>query len=158
MLAVHWLALAETAAVLAAAMESALAARRGREGLVERLALRQCERVQATGARRQAANPKLPLPDRVLRERALRLTVPGGVVLAVPAAVLAGALAGQAWILAFVVVHWAAIGPSAALCAVFAVWRGWIPLDDGGGGGEDDAPEPVPGGPWARAHEYRLRG
>jgi hypothetical protein len=157
-LAVHWLALVETVAVLAAALESAVAARRGREGFVERLALRLCERVRATGARRQAANPKLPLPDPVLRERALRLTVPAGVALAVPAALVAGALAGQAWILAFIVVHWAAIGPSAALCAVFAVWRGWIRLDDGGGGGGDDAPEPVPGGPCARAHEFRLSG
>jgi hypothetical protein len=156
-LAVHLLAIVETAAVLAAALESAVAGRRGREGIVERLALDLCERVAATGARRQAVNPKLPLPDSELRERAIRLTVPVGVLLAAPAAVVAGALAGQAWIPALTVMLWAAIGPSAALCSVFAVWRGWIRLDDGGGGEDPGTPEPVAGGPWARAHEYRLR-
>jgi hypothetical protein len=113
------------------------------------------------GEVRQAAHPGLPLDELRIRRRIHHLVTVCGLVLSAPgiAAVLVSDLPGETLLLAFAVATLAGMDVAVLGAIIVATWRGWMPLpDDDGGGGEDEEPdpEPLPGGPWTRAHQFNL--
>lgn len=115
------------------------------------------------GEARQADHPELPLDELRIRRRIHHLVTACGLVLSAPgiAAVLVSELPGETLLLAFAVATLAGMDVAVLGAIIVATWRGWMPLrddDDGGGGGEDEdpEPEPMPGGPWTRAHQFKL--
>jgi hypothetical protein len=113
------------------------------------------------GEARQADHPELPLDELRIRRRIHHLVTACGLVLSAPgiAAVLVSELPGETLLLAFAVATLAGMDVAVLGAIIVATWRGWMPLrDDDGGGGEDEdpEPEPMPGGPWTRAHQFKL--
>jgi hypothetical protein len=69
--------------------------------------------------------------------------------------------AGLGWSLAVAAwgaTLWLGLDVLVLAAAILMTWRGWLPPFDGGDGDDDPEPAPEPGGPWARAHVYRLSG
>jgi hypothetical protein len=146
--------------MLALQVQWRLAERRGRRPWLGLLAGGLIERAEATGAARRAGDPRLPLPDRRIKRRLHSITLAFAVLVAMPA--IAGIVtAGLGWSLAVAAwgaTLWLGLDVLVLAAAIVMTWRGWLPPFDGGDDDDDPEPAPEPGGPWVRAHVYRLKG
>jgi len=151
---------AELVALLTLAVQRGVAERAGTESWLVAGLEPAIERAVDAGEARQAGHPELPLDDDRLHRRIHHLVTACGLVLALPGLV-AIARSGLPWetmLLAFAVATLAGIDVAVLGAVIVATWRGWMPLpDDGGDDDEDLEPSPLPGGPWTRAHLFRLR-
>lgn len=151
----------ELVGLLVLGVQRGLAERRGEESwLVAALAPTLGSALEA-GEARQRAHPELPLDEERVRRRIHHLVTVCGLVLSGPglSAVVYTELPTETLLLAFALATLAGMDLAVLMAVIVATWRGWMPLPDDGGGGRDEDPEPVPlpGGPWARAHVFRLR-
>jgi hypothetical protein len=152
--------LAELVALLAVAIQWRLAARRGREGWLGRVAERLAAAAQPAGAARLASDPRLPHSEKANRRVQHYGWLACGALVALPAfaAVATNHLSIQLAVGAWFLALYCCIDVAAAGLVVLMLWLGWMPpFDDGGGGGDELLdPEPRPDGPWARAHVFDL--
>ena len=150
---------AELVALLILAVQRGASERRGGEAwLIAGLAPAIAAAMEA-GQARQAGHPGLPLDEVSIRRRISHLVTGCGLVLSIPglAAVIASELPGETLLLAFAGSTLAGMDVAVLGAIIVATWRGWMPPpDDDGGSEEDEEPEPLPGGPWTRAHQFNL--
>lgn len=149
---------AELAALATFAVQRSLAERRGEESwLIAALAPTLGSALKA-GEARQAAHPELPLDEERIQRRIFQLVAACGVLLSGPglSAVTASELPAETLLLAFAVATLVGMDVAVLAAVIVATWRGWLPLPDDDGGGGDPGLEPVPGGPWTRAHQFNL--
>ena len=141
-------------------VQRSLAERRGGGAWLIRGAEPALERAMEAGERRQGRDARLPLGEPESRQRLQNLALTASAVLALPgaAAVVASEELASEWCLpAFVLTGLLGTDVAVVLAVIVALWRGWLPLpDDGDDGDEDPELEPVPGGPYTRAHLFNL--
>jgi hypothetical protein len=113
----------------------------------------------AAGERRQGRDARLPLGEPEGRQRLqnVALTASAGLALPGAAAVIQSDLASEWCLPAFFLTGFAGTDVALVMAIVVGLWRGWLPLPDDGDDGDDDDLEPVPGGPFTRAHLFNLR-
>lgn len=149
----------ELAGLVVLGVQRSLAERRGGEAWLIRGAEPALERALAAGERRQDDDDRLPLNEPESRQRLqnLALSASAGLSLPAAAAVAASDLDSEWCIPAFLVTGLLGTDVAVVLALIVALWRGWLPLpDDGDDDDGDPELEPVPGGPWTRAHMFRL--
>jgi hypothetical protein len=116
------------------------------------------ERALEAGEERQDRNERLPLGEPESRQRLQNLALSVSAVLSLPGAVavVQSDLASEWCIPAFLLTGLLGTDVAVVLAVIVALWRGWLPIpDDGDDEGGDDL-EPVPGGPYTRAHMFKL--
>jgi hypothetical protein len=150
---------AELAALVAVGIQRSLADRRGRESWLIAALTPTIGAATESGEARQAGHPELPLDEGRIQRRIHHLVTACGLVLSVPGigAVLASQLPAETVVLAFAIATLVGMDVALLVAVIVATWRGWLPLPDDDDGG-DDGPgvEPLPGGPWTRAHQFKL--
>jgi hypothetical protein len=148
----------ELAGLVVLGVQRSVADRRGGEAWLIRGAEPALERALVAGERRQDDDDRLPLnePESRLRLQNLALTASAGLSLPAAAAVVASDLDSEWCIPAFLVTGLLGTDVAVVLALIVALWRGWLPLPDDGDDDGDPELEPVPGGPWTRAHMFRL--
>jgi len=118
------------------------------------------ERALEAGEQRQDRNERLPLGEPESRQRLQNLALTVSALLSLPgaAAVVQSELASEWCIPAFLLTGLLGTDVAVVLAVTVALWRGWLPLpDDGEDDDGDDDLQPVPGGPFIRAHLFNLR-
>jgi hypothetical protein len=156
---VLWAILAvELAGLVALGVQRSLAERRGGEAWVIRGAEPALERALEAGERRQDRDARLPLGEPESRQRLQNLALAASALISLPApaAVVASDLDSEWCIPAFFVTGVLGADVAVMVAVVVALWRGWLPLPDDGDDDGDGDLEPVPGGPWTRAHMFNL--
>jgi hypothetical protein len=141
-------------------VQRSVAHRRGGEAWLIRGAEPALERALDAGERRQGRDERLPLgePESRLRLQNLALTASAGLAFPGAAAVVQSDLASEWCLPAFFLTGFLGTDVAVVLAVIFGMWRGWLPLpDDGDDGDDDDDVQPVPGGPFTRAHVFNLR-
>ena len=149
---------AELAALGTFAVQRSLAERRGEESWLIAALTPTLGSALKAGEARQAAHPELPLDEERIQRRIFQLVAACGVLLSGPglSAVMASELPAETLLIAFAVATLVGMDVAVLAAVIVATWRGWLPLPDDGGGGEDPGLEPLPGGPWTRAHQFNL--
>ena len=149
----------ELAGLLVLGVQRGLADRRGGEAWVIRGLVPAIERAMEHGERRQQRDARLPLSEPESRQRLQNLALAASAMLALPgaAAVVASELATEWCLPAFMLTALLGADVAVVFAVILALWRGWLPLP-GDDDDDDDDPElePVPGGPWTRAHLFNL--
>jgi len=148
----------ELVALVTLGVQRSLVERRGGEAWVIRGAEPALERALESGERRQDADARLPLGEPESRQRLQNIALTASGVLALPgaAAVVQSDLASEWCLPAFLLTGLLGTDVAVVLAVVVALWRGWLPLPDDGDDSDDDDVEPVPGGPFTRAHMFKL--
>ena len=148
----------ELTGLVALGVQRSLVERRGGDAWVIRGAEPALERALEAGEQRQDRNERLPLGEPESRQRLqnLALTVSAGLSTPGAAAVVQSDLASEWCIPAFLLTGLLGTDVAVVLAIIVALWRGWLPLPDDGDDGDDDDLEPVPGGPYTRAHMFNL--
>ena len=148
----------ELAGLVTLGIQRSVAERHGREAWLIRAAGPALERALDAGQKRQGRNDRLPLGEPESRQRLGNLALTASAVLSLPAAaaVVASDLASEWCIPAFMLTGLLGTDVAVLIAVTVALWRGWLRLPDDGDDGGDEDPEPVPGGPWARTHVFRL--
>jgi hypothetical protein len=148
----------ELAGLVTLGIQRSLIERRGGEAWVIRGAEPALERALEAGERRQGRDARLPLGEPESRQRLQNIALTASAVLALPgaAAVVQSDLASEWCLPAFLVTGLLGTDVAVVIAIVVALWRGWLPLPDDGDDSDDDDLEPVPGGPFTRAHMFRL--
>jgi hypothetical protein len=151
----------ELAGLLTLGVQRTVVERRGGESWLIRGAEPALERALEAGERRQDENGRLPLGEFESRQRLQNLALTASAGLALPGAaavVQSDALASEWCIPAFLVTGLMGTDVAVVLAIIVALWRGWLPLPDDGDDddGDDDDLQPVPGGPFTRAHLFNL--
>jgi hypothetical protein len=151
---------AELAGLLVLAIQRGVAERRGEESWVVGAFAPTLGSALEAGKARQAEHPELPLDEDRIRRRIQHLVTVCGLVMSGPglSAVLLTEVPTETLLLAFAGATLIGMDVAVLAAVTVATWRGWMPLPHDGGGGDDPEPEPapVPGGPWTRAHTFRL--
>jgi hypothetical protein len=118
-------------------------------------------RAMVAGERRQDRDQRLPLGEVESRQRLqnVALTASGGLALPGAIAVIQSDLSSEWCLPAFFLTGFVGTDVALVMAIVVGLWRGWLPLPDDGddGGDDDDELAPVPGGPFTRAHVFKLR-
>jgi hypothetical protein len=149
----------ELAGLLVLGVQRGLADRRGGEAWVIRGLVPAIERAMEHGERRQQRDARLPLSEPESRQRLQNLALAASAMLALPgaAAVVASELATEWCLPAFMLTALLGADVAVVFAVILALWRGWLPLPGDDDDGDDDPElEPVPGGPWTRAHLFNL--
>ena len=117
-------------------------------------------RAMERGEQRQDRDERLPLTEMESRQRLqnVALTASAGLGLPGAIAVLDSELASEWCIPALFLTGMIATDVAVVLAVIVAMWRGWLPLPDDGDDddSDDDDLQPVPGGPYTRAHLFNL--
>jgi hypothetical protein len=152
----------ELTGLLALGIQRSIVDRRGGEPWVIRGAEPALERALEAGERRQAGDERLPLSELEQRQRLqnIALVVSAGLSLPGAAAIVQSDAIPSEWCIP-ALFGTGMIGADVAvvLAVIVGLWRGWLPLPDDGDDGDDDDDDlqPVPGGPYTRAHLFNLR-
>ena len=148
----------ELAGLVTLGIQRSLIERRGGEAWVIRGAEPALERALEAGERRQGRDARLPLGEPESRQRLQNIALTASAVLALPgaAAVVQSDLASEWCLPAFLLTGLLGTDVAVVIAIVVALWRGWLPLPDDGDDPDDDDVEPVPGGPFTRAHMFKL--
>ncbi len=150
---------AEVGALVMLAVQRGVAERRGEESWLIGVFTPAIATATDAGEARQAAHPELPLDEDRIRRRIHHLVTACGLLFSGPglAAVVTSGLPSETLLLAFAVATLAGMDVAVLIAVIVATWRGWLPLPgDDDDGDEEPELEPVPGGPWTRAHLFRL--
>ena len=150
---------AELAGLLALAVQRSLAERRGQESWVVGAFAPTLGSALEAGQARQAEHPGLPLDEQRIQLRIYHLVTATGFLLSGPglSAVVLTELPTEALLLVFAGATLIGMDVAILVAVTVATWRGWMPLPDDGGSDEgDEEPEPLPGGPYTRAHLFNL--
>jgi hypothetical protein len=150
----------ELAGLVTLGIQRSVADRRGQEAWLIRGAEPALERALEAGERRQDRDERLPLGEFETRQRLQNLALVASTALALPGAlavVQSDSVPSEWCIPALFVTGMIATDVAVVLAVIVAMWRGWLPLpDDGDDDDGDDDLEPVPGGPYTRAHFFNL--
>jgi hypothetical protein len=151
----------ELAGLLTLGIQRSVVERRGGEPWLIRGAEPALERALEAGERRQDNDERLPLGEFETRQRLQNLALAASAALSLPGAVAvvqSDAIASEWCIPVLFLTGLIGADVAVVLAVIVGMWRGWLPLPDDGddGGGDDDDLQPVPGGPYTRAHLFNL--
>lgn len=150
----------ELAGLVTLGVQRSLADRRGGGAWLIRGAEPALERAFEAGERRQDRSERLPLSEPDSRQRLQNLALTASAALSLPGAVavVASDLDSEWCIPTFLLTGLLGTDVAVVMAVTVALWRGWLPLPDDGDDGDDGDPElePVPGGPFTRAHMFSL--
>ena len=151
----------ELAGLVTLGIQRSVAERRGREPWLIRGAEPARERALEAGERRQEGDERLPLGEVETRQRLQNLALAVSAALSLPGAaaiVQSDAVPSEWCIPALFLTGMIATDVAVVLAVIVAMWRGWLPLPDDGDDddSDDDDLQPVPGGPYTRAHLFNL--
>ena len=151
----------ELAGLLTLGIQRSVADRRGQQAWLIRGAEPALGRALEAGERRQDRDDRLPLAEPENRQRMQNLALAASAALSLPgaAAVVTSHGVPSEWVIpAIFLTGIIATDVAVVLAVIVAMWRGWLPLPDDGDDddGDDDDLQPVPGGPFTRAHLFNL--
>ena len=149
----------ELTGLVALGVQRSVADRRGGQAWLIRGAEPALERALDAGERRQGRDERLPLNEPESQQRLQNLALAASAGLAFPGAVavVQSDLASEWCLPAFFITGFLGTDVAVVLAVIVGMWRGWLPLpDDGDDGDDDDDLQPVPGGPFTRAHLFNL--
>jgi hypothetical protein len=148
----------ELAGLVTLGVQRSVSERRGREPWLIRGAEPALERALEAGERRQDRDARLPLGEPESRQRLQNVALSASAALSLPgaAAVVQSDLASEWCLPAFFLTGFISTDVAVVIAVIVGMWRGWLPLPDDGDDDDDEDLEPVPGGPWTRAHMFRL--